>query len=46
VFLLFEACFSGALNHVAWRSYDREQASLIKSGNVFIFEEHLSGIKR
>jgi len=44
--LLFEACLSGALNHVARRPHDRERLSLIKSGNVFIYEEHSSGIKR
>ena len=44
--LLFEACLSGALNHVARRPHDRERASLIKSGNVFIYEENSSGIKR
>lgn len=44
--LLFEACLSGALNHVARRPHDRERSSLIKSGNVFIYEEHSSGIKR
>src|SRR5277367_6147845 len=44
--LLFEACLSGALNHVARRPHDRERASLIKSGNVFIYEEGASGIKR
>lgn len=44
--LLFEACLNGSLNHVARRPHDRERASLIKSGNVFIYEEHSSGIKR
>ncbi|KAF4629396.1 hypothetical protein G7Y89_g8754 [Cudoniella acicularis] len=44
--VLFEACLSGALNHVARRPHDRERMSLIKSGNVFIYEEHSSGIKR
>ena len=44
--VLFEACLSGALNHVARRPHDRERSSLIKSGNVFIYEEHSSGIKR
>lgn len=44
--VLFEACLSGSLNHVARRPHDRERASLIKSGNVFIYEEHSSGIKR
>lgn len=44
--LLFEACLAGAINHVARRPHDRERSSLIKSGNVFIYEEHSSGIKR
>lgn len=44
--LLFEACLSGVLNHVARRPHDRERAGLIRSGNVFIYEEHSSGIKR
>lgn len=44
--LLFEACLSGALNHVARRPHDRERTGLIQSGNVFIYEEHSSGIKR
>jgi len=44
--LLFESCLSGALNHVARRPHDRERSSLIKSGNVFIYEEHSSGIRR
>jgi hypothetical protein len=44
--LLFEACLSGALNYVARRPHDRERVSLIQSGNVFIYEEHSSSIKR
>lgn len=44
--LLFEACLSGSLNHVARRPHDHERVNLIKSGNVFIYEEHSSGIKR
>ncbi|KAM3067146.1 Global transcription regulator sge1 [Clarireedia jacksonii] len=44
--LLFEACLTGHLNYVARRSHDRERSSLIKSGNVFIYEERSSGIKR
>ncbi|PQE23297.1 gti1 pac2 family protein [Rutstroemia sp. NJR-2017a BBW] len=44
--LLFEACLTGHLNHVARRPHDRERSSLIKSGNIFIYEEHSSGIKR
>lgn len=44
--ILFEACLSGHLNHVPRRPHDRERQDLIKSGNVFIYEEHASGIKR
>lgn len=44
--ILFEACLNGTLNHVARRPHDRERSNLIRSGNVFIYEEHSSGIKR
>jgi hypothetical protein len=44
--LLFEACLAGHLNHVPRRPHDRERQDLIRSGNVFIYEEHASGIKR
>ncbi|KAJ6782910.1 hypothetical protein PWT90_04899 [Aphanocladium album] len=44
--MLFEACLNGILNHVPRRPHDRERQDLIKSGNVFIYEEHASGIKR
>ncbi|KAK5631893.1 hypothetical protein RRF57_007607 [Xylaria bambusicola] len=44
--LLFEACLSGNLTHVSRRPHDRERPTLIRSGNVFIYEEHSSGIKR
>lgn len=44
--ILFEACLSGKLHHVPRRPHDRERASLIKSGSVFIYEENASGIKR
>ncbi|KAG6042176.1 hypothetical protein E4U41_003922 [Claviceps citrina] len=44
--VLFEACLSGDLNHVPRRPHDRERQHLIKSGNIFIYEEHASGIKR
>ncbi|KAG5977270.1 hypothetical protein E4U55_006915 [Claviceps digitariae] len=44
--MLFEACLSGQLNHVPRRPHDRERQDLIKSGNIFIYEEHASGIKR
>ncbi|TKA31573.1 hypothetical protein B0A54_15706 [Friedmanniomyces endolithicus] len=44
--VLFEACLSGKLHHVPRRPHDRERASLIKSGSIFIYEENASGIKR
>ncbi|RKF82627.1 Global transcription regulator sge1 [Golovinomyces cichoracearum] len=44
--MLFEACLAGALGHVPRRPHDSERGNLIKSGNVFIYEEHSSGIKR
>ncbi|KAI0431523.1 Gti1/Pac2 family-domain-containing protein [Xylaria sp. FL1042] len=44
--VLFEACLTGVLQHVARRPHDRERSQLIKSGNIFIYEEHSSGIKR
>lgn len=43
---LFEACLQGRLQHVPRRPHDRERSSLISSGNIFIYEEHASGIKR
>ena len=44
--VLFEACLMGRMNHVPRRPHDRERDDLIRSGNVFIYEEHSSGIKR
>ncbi|RGP61503.1 gti1 pac2 family [Fusarium longipes] len=44
--IIFEACLNGDLHHVARRPHDRERQELIKSGNVFIYEESCSGIKR
>jgi hypothetical protein len=44
--LLFEACLGGAFNHAAHRPCDRERVSLIKTGNVFIYEENSSQITR
>ncbi|KAI3336547.1 Gti1/Pac2 family-domain-containing protein [Xylariaceae sp. AK1471] len=44
--ILFEACLSGRIVHVPRRPHDRERAHLIRSGNIFIYEEHSSGIKR
>ncbi|KAI4147878.1 MAG: hypothetical protein L6R39_002980 [Caloplaca ligustica] len=44
--LIFEACFQGTLAHCFRRPHDRERAQLIVSGNVFVYEEATSGIKR
>ncbi|KAI0399041.1 Gti1/Pac2 family-domain-containing protein [Xylaria palmicola] len=44
--ILFEACLQGRIAHVPRRPHDRERAELIRSGNIFIYEEHSSGIKR
>lgn len=44
--VLFEACLNARLNHVPRRPHDRERGTLIKSGHIFIYEEHASGIKR
>ncbi|PHH77595.1 hypothetical protein CDD82_3457 [Ophiocordyceps australis] len=44
--LLFEASLKGIITHVPRRPHDRERQDLIKSGSVFIYEEHSSGIKR
>ncbi|KAF4450583.1 hypothetical protein F53441_6244 [Fusarium austroafricanum] len=44
--VVFEACLSGQLNHVPRRPHDRERQDLIRSGNIFVYEEHASGIKR
>lgn len=41
-----EACLSGVLMHTARRPHDREREHLIRSGNVFVYEESSSGIKR
>ncbi|KAK8073348.1 hypothetical protein PG994_004247 [Apiospora phragmitis] len=44
--VLFEACLTHRISYVPYRPHDRERANLIRSGNVFIYEEHSSGIKR
>lgn len=44
--IIFEACFQGTLAHCFRRPHDRERAQLIVSGNVFVYEEATSGIKR
>lgn len=44
--VLIEACLQGLLSHVPRRPQDRERPELIRSGNIFIYEENASGIKR
>src|SRR6187549_2541575 len=44
--LIFEQVLSGRATHVSRRPHDRERNELIKSGNVFVYEENASGIKR
>ncbi|KAK9381149.1 Gti1/Pac2 family-domain-containing protein [Kockiozyma suomiensis] len=44
--ILFQACMQGLLHYVSRRPHDRERAELIRSGNIFIFNEGTSGIKR
>ncbi|KAB2569522.1 putative camp independent regulatory protein [Lasiodiplodia theobromae] len=43
---IIEACLNGTLVHCPRRPHDRERASLIRSGSVFVYEESTSGIKR
>eukprot|EP00158_Paraphelidium_tribonemae_P003368 Partr_v1_DN26073_c1_g1_i1_m282 putative Regulatory protein len=43
--VIFEACRMGRLNRTSRRLMASERRSLI-SGNVFVFEEHESGIRR
>ncbi|KAI0190086.1 Gti1/Pac2 family-domain-containing protein [Astrocystis sublimbata] len=42
----FQAVISGRATHIARRPQDKERPNLIKSGNVFIYEKHASGIDR
>jgi hypothetical protein len=44
--VVLEACLQGRLSHIPRRPHDRERATIIVSGNVFIYEENASGIKR
>lgn len=44
--MLIQGTFDGILTHVPRRPHDRERQELIKSGSIFIYEEHASGIKR
>lgn len=44
--ILFQAVIDGTLPSVSRRPQDRERSELVKSGSIFIFNEHSSGIKR
>jgi len=44
--ILFEACLRGRIHHVSRRPQERERGGVIRSGNIFIYEENTSGIKR
>ena len=44
--VLFEACLSGSIRPTHGRPCSHERRHLIKSGNIFIYDEHTSGIKR
>ncbi|KAI8710827.1 hypothetical protein NCS52_01525300 [Fusarium sp. LHS14.1] len=44
--IIFEACLLGVLRHVPRRLKEDERLELIQSGNVFIYTELESGIKR
>ncbi|CAB4256383.1 similar to Saccharomyces cerevisiae YHR177W Putative protein of unknown function [Maudiozyma barnettii] len=44
--LIFQAVLDSRLNHVPRRPYEIERPYLIISGNIFVFIEEVSGIKR
>ncbi|KAK7737820.1 Gluconate transport-inducing protein required for gluconate-H+ symport [Cytospora paraplurivora] len=44
--ILFEACLRGELSHSSRRPHESERERLIQSGNVFVFEESATGVKR
>ncbi|KAH8909587.1 hypothetical protein BR93DRAFT_935317 [Coniochaeta sp. PMI_546] len=46
VCLLLEMSLSGRLPHVPRRPHERERAEIVKSGNIFIYEETASGVRR
>jgi Gti1/Pac2 family transcription factor len=43
---LLEACIQGHLCHIPRRPHIQERQSLISSGNIFVYEENASGIRR
>lgn len=44
--IIVEATLQGKLSHIARRPHEKERGSVILSGNVFVYEENASGIKR
>ncbi|KAH7119445.1 Gti1/Pac2 family-domain-containing protein [Dactylonectria estremocensis] len=44
--ILFEACLTGQLHHISRQLHEDERPSLVVSGNVFVYEQHSSGIVR
>ncbi|KAK1768516.1 Gti1/Pac2 family-domain-containing protein [Phialemonium atrogriseum] len=44
--ILFEGWITGRVGRISRRPHDREREELIRSGNIFIYEENASGIKR
>ncbi|KAH8891634.1 hypothetical protein GQ53DRAFT_746647 [Thozetella sp. PMI_491] len=42
--VLFEACLQGRINHLSRPPREDEHSALVTSGNIFIYEEHSSGI--
>jgi hypothetical protein len=44
--VILEACLRGIISHIPRRPHDRERQQIITGGNVFVYEENASGIKR
>jgi hypothetical protein len=44
--IILEACLQGLLSHIPRRPHDRERHNIISSGNIFVYEENASGIRR
>lgn len=44
--IILEACLQGLLSHIPRRPHDRERHNTITSGNIFVYEENASGIRR
>lgn len=42
--IIIEGCLRGNINHISRRPRQSEQRSLLRSGNVFVYERRSSGI--